>query len=164
MKPVLLIIPTKELAMERLVLAAGPPFDAHYVKLLEDERKNISYLVSGVSGEMTTLDLTSVLQSAVEKDPALYPWDSNGHPTARGYTVIGAAVAAAVGDMLVIPQPGVYEVKLEGKESWFYVLEEGALVQYASASSARSRGVDVSAATPVDFNALRQFPVRKRYE
>lgn len=163
-KPVLVVIPTKELVMEPLVLAAGPPFDAHYVKLLEDERKNISYLVSGVSGEMTTLDLTSVLQSAVQKDPALYPWDSNGHPTARGYAVIGAAVAAAVRDMLVIPQPGVYEVKIEGKDSWFYVLADGELVQYASTSSARSRGVDVSAATPVDFNVLRQFPVRTRYE
>ena len=85
------LIPTKESVYAAL---AGSPLTASHQRVVTMEtqvRRRISDFLEGQ--HIAHVDALPALQAAAPRGTALYPSDSDGHPTAGGYAVIAQAVA-----------------------------------------------------------------------
>jgi hypothetical protein len=95
---VMTVVPTKELAYARRILAEKVEAPAEYGRLIDAEARRIADFCAHAATlpATTCVDLVEPLQRAALTDPELYPRNINGHPLASGYRVIGEALAAAV--------------------------------------------------------------------
>ena len=92
------IIPTKELVFVRKVEQDGLTAPADYTSLVTAERANLERLageLAAVPGAIY-VDVLAPLQAAAIGSTPLYPANTDGHPMAAGYAVIGEVVAVGV--------------------------------------------------------------------
>jgi tetratricopeptide (TPR) repeat protein len=96
------IIPTKELVFARKVEQDNLTPPADYTSLVAGERANLERLageVAAVPGAIY-VDVVAPLQEAALLATPLYRADTDGHPVAAGYAVIGETIAERVRDLM----------------------------------------------------------------
>jgi hypothetical protein len=73
-----------------------------YKVLIRDEKTRIQEFSNALTSIDNTsyIDVINDLQEAALGKDALYPPDSNGHPVAKGYKVIGETIARGMSDIL----------------------------------------------------------------
>jgi lysophospholipase L1-like esterase len=144
------VIPTKELVYARKVEAAGlePPRD--YLDLIREEQENIDDLrtvLERLEGSVY-VDLVTPLQTAAMGKGQLYPRDTNGHPLAAGYAVMGHAVAERLQEMLPDQRRGlVAQMRSQNAYSWMLVAKDG-LWSFPSADMIEANGWAPSDSVP----------------
>jgi len=129
-RPIFVIIPTKELAYRDKIADEGVAVPEAYKTLVARESENIGWLRRKIEAipNAEYVDVVTPLQQAARESMPLYPPNMNGHPVAPGYAVIGKSVAGAVSSSLPdIPQGPV--ARRTGKESYDLFLVRGREVQ-----------------------------------
>ncbi len=93
--PIFVVIPTKETVYAEQIHVAGLDAPESYRRLIKSEAKRISDLESAIRNinGAIVVDVLTPLRVALEQKEYVYPHDKDGHPTARGYSVIGKTVA-----------------------------------------------------------------------
>ena len=121
------IIPTKELVYRAKVEQES--FAAHpvYQQLVAAEEQNINEFAQRLRSLPNTLyvDVLGPLQNAALNDTALYPENSNGHPLAPGYEVIGRVVADVVEPMIPPLPAGPVAIRTGENRYQVFVVKEG---------------------------------------
>jgi hypothetical protein len=121
-QPVFTVIPTKELVHVEKVRAAGLEVPEPYRELVAAERARLDALAARLQALAGAryVDVLEPLQRAALEGTALYMNDTNGHPAAAGYRVIGERIAAALTGLLPEPPRGLYAYA--GGDSYYPVL------------------------------------------
>ncbi len=121
------IIPTKELVYADKVSAAGLDAPEPYRALVSAEAGRVAVLAVQLQAIDGThyVDVVKPLQRAALGSTALYPNDSNGHPLAAGYRVIGESIAAAIAGLLPEPASGLYAFAKDNEIFLVLVNDEG---------------------------------------
>lgn len=90
------IIPTKEFAYAPVLRAKAVALPQVYEDLLAVEQTNIEQLKQRLSNisDANYIDTVKPLVDSLFDDPDLFPSNSNGHPLASGYKVIGETIAS----------------------------------------------------------------------
>lgn len=97
----IVLIPTKERAYCRYLRKSGDSMSQAFVKLCDAEGRASAVLTQFLSAQgMAYVDVTSALESHIDKHLQPYPTHADGHPQAAGYAVIAQEVAAAVRQQL----------------------------------------------------------------
>lgn len=156
------VVPTKELVYAGKVAAQGlqPPPD--YQQLVEREQAHIERLgayLAELPGARY-VDLVAPLQQAALRATPLYPADSNGHPLAAGYAVIGQTIAAAVAPHLPEPPQGLLAVK-QGQDAYsLYLARRGAVWLFQSPQLVAANGWSLEGIPIVQPRQLAGLPLR----
>lgn len=91
------LIPTKELAYCRHLLASGVKMPESHLRLCAAETLTRLEFERFLAAQgMAYVDALPVLESHIDRHMQLYPTDADGHPQAAGYEVIAREVASAV--------------------------------------------------------------------
>ena len=126
------IIPTKELVYWPKVRDAQLKAPPDYTKLINAEQRNIAEFEQAIHAldNARYVDVVKPLQEAALGPSPLYPDDTNGHPVATGYAVLGEAMAVAVAPLLPKPVQGLvamnvgeghYQVyRVKGRKAWLF--------------------------------------------
>lgn len=92
-----MLIPTKERAYCRYLQAQGARLPASFIQLCTAEAQVKAELLGLLAEQrIARLDVSTALETQVERHVQLYPPDADGHAVAAGYGVIAAAVAEVV--------------------------------------------------------------------
>ncbi len=104
--PIFIVIPTKETVYAKQIEAAELDAPESYRRLVESETKRIGDLESAIKNidGAVYVDVLTPLRTALEQKEYIYPHDKDGHPTARGYSVIGETVAIEASKYLHTPE------------------------------------------------------------
>jgi len=91
---ILLLLPTKELAFEKLASESPNPQSRLYLRLVESESHWRNRLRETLSNQgMEFLDLLEVFQKALARNEEIFFMSENGHPNAAGQRFIAQEVA-----------------------------------------------------------------------
>jgi lysophospholipase L1-like esterase len=96
------LIPTKEYVYAKKIEYERIEMNSAYKVLIRDEKTRIQEFSNALTSIDNTsyIDVINDLQEAALGKDALYPPDSNGHPVAKGYKVIGETIARGMSDIL----------------------------------------------------------------
>ena len=121
------IIPTKELVYADKVSAEGLDAPEPYRALVSAEAGRVEALAVQLQAIEGTqyVDVVKSLQQAALGITALYPNDTNGHPLAAGYRVIGESIAVAVAGLVPVPASGLYAYASDNEIFLVLVNDEG---------------------------------------
>lgn len=127
MQLVFTVIPTKELVYADKVQAEGLSAPQPYTALVGAEAARLRSLAAALQAidGVRYVDVVKALQQAALGDTALYPDNSNGHPLAAGYKVIGERIAAAISGLVPAPPSGLYELVIGNEYNPVLVNDEG---------------------------------------
>ncbi len=157
-KLIITMIPTKELAHLKRVRRDRIALDPVYEKLVRMEQENIGKLFDHVESleGVISLDIIPDLQEAALGPNPLYPENSNGHPLAYGYQVVGNLIAGRVNAEYKKPDVALRKVASGGGGSPMYFLyKDNRLLLFASEKVATGNGWNLTDAKPIlfrDFN------------
>ena len=99
--PVFAVIPTKERAFAAYLEREGIAFNPIFAKLVEAETRNVALLLERLAAhDSVVIDLLPALEQAVLVGGAVYSRSVDGHPRARGHSVIGLEVARVLRPLL----------------------------------------------------------------
>jgi hypothetical protein len=91
------LIPTKELAYCRELRMSGEDLPPTFLKLCDAEgRAKAAMLRFLADRRIAHVDVTSALESHIERHVPLYPSDADNHPQSTGYAVIAQEIASTV--------------------------------------------------------------------
>lgn len=121
------IIPTKELVYRNKVEQESFEANNVYAHLVAAEERNINEFAQRLRSLPNSLyvDVVGPLQNAALNDTALYPENSNGHPVATGYEIIGRSVANVVEPMVPPLPAGPIAIKSSEHRYQVFVVKEG---------------------------------------
>lgn len=160
-KLIFTIIPTKELAYEKKVVAEGITQSEEYVKLLSFEKKNISALAEKfrVIDGATYVDLVEVLQEGALQDPLLYPPDIDGHPLRGGHKIIAEALLPFIEPEIPGLTDGVYEIDASAEGKWYYLLRNKKLWRFYSKEILERNGWQTRDLKRAEYRDMARFPL-----
>lgn len=95
---VIALLPTKELVYADAMVQQTGPLGPKYARLVGMERRaRANILDLCAQRNLECVDTLPTLQDAVTRDEQIYPPNPDGHPGERGYALIAADVARALG-------------------------------------------------------------------
>lgn len=98
MRPLVVLLPTKERVYCRYLQASGERMPKTFVRLCEAEERVKQDLVQFfLANNIQYVDVTAAMEEEISKHVQIYPTGSDGHPLVSGYNVIARAVYDAVG-------------------------------------------------------------------
>jgi len=126
-QPVFTIIPTKEFAYSKKIKQENIEVSEDYQLLVQRESENIENLQQVIESNegAVYVDVVTSLQEVALNSRPLYSDNSNGHPRAYGYEVIGREVAAKVEEMIPNISDGFVGVQTSDNEIKTYLLRDG---------------------------------------
>jgi len=141
MRVVFTVIPTKELVYADKVQAENLVAPEPYRALVSAESGRLQTLVAQLQAidGVRYVDVVKPLQQAALGNTALYPENSNGHPLAAGYKVIGDSIAAAVTGLVPEPPSGLYAM-IDGNEFYPVLVNDEGVWYFRSEADIEQNG------------------------
>jgi len=141
-KLVFTIIPTKELVFKKKVMMENIRPREDYKALVDEEEKNLMALAEelhGVPGAVY-VDLLESLQHAAIESQNLYLSQSDGHPNADGYKLIGAVLSKEVVKLLPVKLEGGIIANISEDEYRPFLVKNDFLYNFSSSRIAEENG------------------------
>ncbi len=131
------IIPTKELAFAAKIRAEGLKVPDDYLALIRNEAENLNQLSATLKGlsHGHYVDVVSAMQRAALGPEPLYPTNSDGHPSKRGYQVIAKVLATHSRPLLPAPFTDGIATRVDLKQPdkrYTYLIRDGAVWMFSS--------------------------------
>ena len=156
------IIPTKELAYAKKVLAEGLQVPQDYQTLIVREAANIEQLSRQIQSypQVEYVDVLQSLQQHAMQAALLYPEDENGHPISAGYEVIGRMLAGAVKPHLSTPRQELATLEVAPEQYNYILLKDDGVYVFESPDFIESNGWPPGRVKTVTQDAITDLPLR----
>lgn len=153
------ILPTKEYVYAPVLRAKAVSLPEIYQQLITQEQANIDKLKSNLNKISKTqyIDMVSPLVDAAFNNFDLFPDNSNGHPLASGYEIIGQTIAKNLNYKAPRPLEGTLALDLGASRFHLFYAKDYKLWKLESHSDAIAYNIDLDDVTMISSRDIAKY-------